>query len=83
MSFDFKAFSEFKFMITPVFIKIIFWLFVVLTVILGLYMMTRGSFFFFQGLITLVLGPIAVRIYCELLIVMFKIHEGIEKLADK
>lgn len=82
MSFNFKEFSEFKFMITPVFIKIIFWLMVVLTVIFGLYMMTAGRNFLF-GLLYLVIGPIAVRIYCELLIVMFKIHEGIQKIADK
>lgn len=82
MSFNFKEFSDFKFMITPVFIKIIFWLMVVLVIIFALYMMTAGRNFLF-GLVYLFIGPIAVRIYCELLIVMFKIHEGIEKLADK
>jgi hypothetical protein len=30
-----------------------------------------------------IIGPIGVRIYCELLIVIFKIHEGIEKLVEK
>jgi hypothetical protein len=81
MSFNFKDFSDFKFMITPVFIKIIFWIFAVLTFIGGLYYMVSVEFI--QGLILLILGPIAVRIYCELLIVIFKIHEGINKLADK
>jgi hypothetical protein len=83
MSFNFKDFSDFKFMITPVFIRIIFWIGAALAIISGLYFMTRGSYFFFQGLITMLIGPIAWRIYCELMIVMFKIHEGVEKMAQK
>lgn len=82
MSFDFKAFSDFKFMITPVFIKIIFWIGVALVAIFGLYMMTAGRNFLF-GLVYLLVGPIVWRIYCELMIVMFKIHEGIEKMSEK
>ncbi|NIM17941.1 MAG: hypothetical protein GTN82_23955 [Candidatus Aminicenantes bacterium] len=81
MSFNFKDFSDFKFMITPVFIKIIFWICAVIIFIYGLYIMV--TFQFLQGLIMAILGPIAVRIYCELLIVIFKIHEGIEKLVEK
>ncbi len=68
-------------MITPVFIKILFWIFAVIVFIFGLYTMVTIAFF--QGLIMMIIGPIAVRIYCELLIVIFKIHEGINKLADK
>ena len=81
MSFNFKDFSDFKFMITPVFIKIIFWICAVLVFIGGLYYMVSVEFI--QGLIMMIIGPIGVRIYCELLIVIFKIHEGINKLADK
>jgi hypothetical protein len=69
-------------MITPVFIKIIFWLGVALVAIFGLYLMTAGRQFIF-GLIYLLVGPIIWRIYCEIMIVLFKIHGGIEKLAEK
>lgn len=81
MSFNFKDFSDFKFMITPVVIKIVFWICAVIVFIFGLYTMVTIEFF--QGLIMAIIGPIGVRIYCELLIVIFKIHEGIEKLVEK
>ena len=81
MSFNFKDFSDFKFMITPVFIKILFWIFAVLAFIGGLYWMVTVDFII--GLFMLILGPLGVRIYCELMIVFFKIHEGIEKLVEK
>ena len=81
MTFNFKDFSDFKFMITPVFIKILFWIFAVLIFIGGLYYMVSVNFLF--GLIMMIIGPIGWRIYCELFIVIYKIHEGIEKLAEK
>ena len=81
MSFDFKAFSNFKLMLTPIFIKIIFWVGVVLVGIFGLFTMVTLNFFF--GFIILLVGPIPWRIYCELMILLFNIHESIEKIAEK
>jgi len=81
MDFNFKDFSDFKFMITPVFIKIIFWISAIMVFLFGLYLLVSGMFL--QGLITMIIGPIGIRIYCELMMVFFKIHEGIEKLVEK
>jgi hypothetical protein len=36
-----------------------------------------------MGLGIIVGGGVGARIWCELLIVLFKIHENIKKIADK
>ena len=67
---DFLAFRK---MITPLIIQIIFWIGVVICVIGGL--IALADSFAPQGLVALILGPLAVRIYCELLIVIFRIND--------
>jgi hypothetical protein len=76
-------------MLTPKFITFIYWIGLIAVVIMGF-----GSIFimgfqyvtfggFVRGLITTVCGAIAVRVYCELMIVLFKINENVQKIADK
>ena len=67
-------------MLTPKIITFIYWLFLFLSVGSGLVTMFSGSFLMGIGII--VGGSILSRIYCELMIVMFKIHDNIKKLAD-
>ena len=38
---------------------------------------------FISGLAIIVGGAIGARIWCELLIVLFKIHENLQKIANK
>lgn len=38
---------------------------------------------FLMGIGIMVGGGVGARIWCELLIVLFKIHENIKKVADK
>jgi len=68
-------FLSFRKMITPIFIQVIFWVAVVLCVISALIMMTGGGIYVLYGLMYLVLGPFVVRIYCELLIILFRIYD--------
>ena len=82
-------FLNFDKMITPTIIKIIFWIGVVLSVLLGLGMIVSGfgsyyggGFQVFMGLVTIVVGPIIVRIYCELLIVVFKMHDALQAIKE-
>ena len=77
----FQEFSSFKKMITPTFIQIIFWVGVVVIAIVGLYFMVKASFLL--GLLYFLLGPVVWRIYCEILIVIFKIHENVNALNQK
>jgi hypothetical protein len=74
---DFLAFRK---MITPMIIQIIFWVGVVASVIIGLGMM---GYSFLTGLVVLVIGPLVVRIYCELLILLFRIHDTLKEIRDR
>jgi hypothetical protein len=69
-------FLSFRKMITPIFIQVIFWFAVVACVIAALISMFGGTAAsFLSGLLMLVIGPFVVRIYCELLIIMFRIYD--------
>ena len=75
-------------MITPKIITIVYWLMLVGVVIAGL-----GSMFagfggfgfgkFLMGLVYIVFGAIGARIWCELLIVLFKMNEALQELRQK
>ena len=68
-------FLSFRKMITPIFIQVIFWLFVIMIVIAGLASMLQGGTAIFSGLLMIVVGPLFVRVYCELLILLFRIYD--------
>jgi hypothetical protein len=68
-------------MITPVVIQIIFWIAAVVIVIAGIVGLFSGGFMgFVTGVLTIVLGPIFVRIYCEIIIVFFRILENLREI---
>lgn len=75
-------------MLTTKIITLVYWLFLLIAVVSGLGKMfggfggmTFGNFLW--GLVYIVGGAIAARIFCEMLIVLFKIHENIKRLADR
>ncbi len=81
---DFWAFRR---MITPVIIQILFWIGIAVCVIGGIVAIIAGAaggraLFALQGLMTLILGPIAVRVYLELIIVMFRINETLTDIKN-
>ena len=73
-------FFSFKKLITPIAIQVIFIIALLFVVIGALANMANGEVL--AGILTLLIGPFAARIYCEMLIVMFKIHEGIQQVAS-
>jgi len=75
-------FLSFRTMITPVIIKIIFLIGVVCTVIAALLTMLQGGVNVLAGLIFLFVGPLLVRIYCEILIVIFRINETLTEIKQ-
>lgn len=86
----FARFTNFDKMITPTIIKILFWVGVALSVLSGLFFIVsgvispfRGGDMVLMGLLTIVVGPIIVRVNCELLIVIFKMHEALDKIANR
>jgi len=75
-------------MVTPKIITFVYWLLLLVAVVGGLESMfgglggfTFGKFF--TGLLYIVGGAIAARIWCELLIVLFKMNEALQELRNK
>lgn len=70
-------FLTFKKMVTPVIIQVIFWILVAVVIIGGLVSLFNGNII--PGLVGIFLGPIIVRIYCELMIIAFRIEANTRK----
>ncbi len=75
-------------MLTPKIITFVYWLLLLFIVASGIGLML-GNYGrvtlenFFMGVGIIIGGAIGMRILCELLIVLFKIHENIKKLTEK
>jgi hypothetical protein len=73
--------TSFKKMITPLIIQVLYWIGIAGVVIAAFsFMFRRGGFWI--GLVYLVLGPIMVRVYAELLIVLFRMHDALYEISD-
>ncbi len=73
-------FLRFETMITPVVIQVLFWIAVVAVVIMGFITMGNGGWSVPLGLIIVLIGPIFVRVYAELVIVMFRINGHLREI---
>ena len=69
-------------MLTPKIIVIIYWLMLLSAVTSGLGIMFAGDSFF-GGVAAIIGGVIGARIFCELLIVAFKINEALQDIRNK
>lgn len=67
--------------ITPKIVTFIFWVQSAALILGGLVTMFKTSFI--AGLIMIIAGPIIARVSAELVIVLFKIHDNLQKIADK
>ena len=76
-----KAFLNYEYMITPGVLKILSYIGMVLAVIAGLF--TAFTADFIAGIGTALLGPIIVRIYAELMLVIFEMHKELKKISSK
>ncbi len=79
---DFLAFRK---MVTPVIIEILFWVGVIVCVITGLIFIVAGikanlAQSVLSGVLLVIFGPLAVRVYCEILIVFFRINETLTEI---
>ncbi|QDT27342.1 hypothetical protein Enr10x_26590 [Gimesia panareensis] len=74
-------------MLTPKFITFVYWLLLAGVAWSGLKVIFGGFGFSFEklilGLLMMVTGAVGARIWCELLIVLFKIHDNVKKIAEK
>lgn len=67
--------------ITPKIVTFIFWAQAVLAVLGGLFSIFSGSVI--GGLLIIVIGPVLARVSAEMVIVLFKIHDNLQKIADR
>ena len=93
---DWKDYLSFRRMVTPIIIQIIFWIGVAVVVISGVVMFFGGLISgiggdggvgtIFAALIgapiVTILGVLLVRLYTELLIVIFKINDTLQDIRD-
>jgi len=75
-----KDFLTFKKMITPMIIQVLFWIGVAVVVIGGFVSMFSGQFWY--GLLSIILGPVFVRLFTELLIVTFSINDSLRIIKN-
>jgi hypothetical protein len=81
-------FLSFRRMITPIIIQIIFWVLAVLSFIVGIGIIIFGVIqnvvgLVLYGLLLMLLGPLVIRIYCEALIVFFRINDTLTEINHK
>lgn len=81
-----KGLLFFNSMITPKIITFIYWLLLLAAVLSGIGFMFQGynglTFTsFVSGLLIVASGALAARVWCELLIVLFKINGNLQKMS--
>jgi hypothetical protein len=77
-------FFSFRRMITPVIIQILFWLGVIVIVGFSLVILITGEEAWARvlGVIYLILGPIMWRVWCEIMILLFRISETLTDIRN-
>ncbi len=78
-------FWAFRTMVTPVIIQVLFWVGVIVCIIAGVVMIGMGiklpgDQLVLKGVLLAILGPLGVRVYCEILIVFFRINETLTEI---
>ncbi len=75
-----RDYLSFKRMITPKLVNVFFWVGTIISVVIGLglfiiSLVNINSEGILIGFLTMLLGPLVIRIYCELMVVFFRINE--------
>jgi hypothetical protein len=80
-------------MITPALIQVLFWVGSILSIIAGIVVIVAGSssrdygdtgtWSTLLGLAYIFLGPLLVRLWCELLILFFRMNETLTDISNK
>jgi hypothetical protein len=82
-----ESFLTFRKMVTPAIIQIIFWIGIALCAISGIAGIIGGAIaekgggvMVLSSLVWLVLGPIFIRVYCEIIILAFRIYDVLTEI---
>ena len=68
-------------MLTPQLITLIYWILLAGSLLGGIVAMFTQSFI--GGVLTIVFGALFSRIWCELLIVLFKMNDALQAIKDR
>jgi hypothetical protein len=68
-------------LITPTIIMVIYWIGIVLIILGALGSMFAGLGAFFFGIIGAIIGLILWRVWCEIMLVLFRVHEDLRQIA--
>lgn len=79
---------SFDAMLTTKIITFVYWMLLLVSVVFGVEIMLDGSYglsveSFFIGLAIIIGGAIFSRVLCELMIVVFKINENLQKIVER
>ena len=85
-----RDFWAFRTMVTPVIIEILFWIGAIFCLIIGGILIVYGATqyhmgqptYLWKGVLLFLLGPLGVRVYCEILIVFFRINETLTEIKN-
>jgi hypothetical protein len=82
--------TDFEKMITPVIIKVLYVLCIIIVVLVGLagiinglnnrYMGAESILF---GILTIIFGPLLIRVYAEIILLVFKINQTLIEIRNK
>lgn len=78
-------------MLTPKIVTVLYWIGIIAVIISAIGTLFGAGYGAYSGfgtrlftaIMILIFGGLVVRIYSELLIVIFKIHENLKKIADR
>ena len=77
-------FLTFRRMVTPILIQVVYWIVTVVVIVGGLVVLVAapGGTERALGLAVLVLGPLVVRVYAEVLLVVFRINDTLTDIRN-
>ena len=79
-----QDFLSFRRMITPFIVQVLFWLGAFAAIVVGFVLLIQGEDDEkYVGLAVLVIGPLILRVYAEMLIVFFRINETLTDIRDQ
>ena len=80
---DMKDFLTFRRMITPILLQIVYWVASIFTFVAGIVMIfTESGAEALGGLAIAILGPIVIRIYAEVFLVIFRMNETLTEIKN-
>jgi len=80
---DWNEFLSFRRFVTPAVIQVVFWLLILANLFYSIYLMTNGGGAILIGFIAIFLGSLMIRVYCELVILLFRIYDSLRGIEGK